>query len=1026
MSRRKDIHKVLVIGAGPSIIGQNGEYDYVGTEACKTLHRLGYEVIVANSNPASIMTNPDLADATYMEPLNVECLTRIIEKERPDAILPNLGGQNGLNLCALLYKQGVLNRNGVKILGTPVRAITNSEDRVAFKKILTDLRIETVPSEACYGIDEALACAKRMGYPVILRPAYTMSGAGGGIVYSDDELVEVFTRGLKASLIGQVLVEQSLHGWQEVELEILRDEQNHMITVGAVENVDPVGIHTGDSLCVSPMMTIPKDVQGVLQQTAYTIMEAMNVTGSMTVQFAYDRHTGRIVVIEGNMRLSRTSSLLSKITGLSVPSVAVQLALGVTLDELPYGKEKTLKDYTFHMDDVVVKLPRWSFKHLGNARDVLDTHMRSLGEVMAFGDDFSEAFVKATDSLNLPAIEERAATYDKVSVEEWKERLKTPSPERYAMIYAALSQGMTAEDVAMATDIHPYFIEQIQSVVGKERPSYDALHWHRTDAVGEEETGCYYSTSQRDDVPSVSDDRMKILLVGSGPNRLGESTEFDYACVLASKALQEEGFYTILVNSNPAAVSTDCHSADAVYIEPVTAQSILAISKREGCRHVIVQFGGESALSLTPSLEKAGLTVVGTSGATLEQVTNRTIFMNSMKGLSIPSPTSIVATTEQDVLESAQSIGYPVMVRPIHAKSGQWRDVVFDDSSLRQYLSVIDAVSKERPIMVQQFLRNAVEYEVDAVGNGVDTYIPAFMEHIELAGIHSGDSACIVPSRHSTKEQEETLRSYVNAIVRHFHIVGMVNIHFAIADDTIYVMSLNLRASRTVPLVSKVSGTNLVSLAACVLASTLGKEEPNIRTMEGQAMTYWAVKEAVFPFSVFPEADPALGPEMRSTGEVVGLAKSTGEAFFKAEEAAHASLPIHGSIIISVSDADKPYIAELAQNLAEDDFTLYATDKTYDLLQAAFIPVLKVNKIGEASPTIEELVYNGDIQMVINTPSSGKGSAKDDGALRKAAICAGIPYFTTIVAAKAAAEGIHRMITHGRSDIHSLQKWYKK
>lgn len=1025
MSKRKDIHKILVIGSGPSVIGQNGEYDYVGTEACKTLRHLGYEVIVANSNPASIMTDPNLADQTYIEPLNVECLTRIIEKERPDAVLPNLGGQNGLNLCALLYKQGVLNRNGVKILGTPIGAITSSEDRVAFKKILTDLGIETVPSEACYGIEEARACANRMGYPVILRPAYTMSGAGGGIVYNDEELERVFTRGLKASLIGQVLVEQSLHGWQELELEVLRDEQNHMITAGAVENVDPVGIHTGDSLCVLPMLTIPQDVQDRLQHMAYTIMEAMKVTGSMTVQFAYDRHTDRIIVIEGNMRLSRTSSLVAKGTGLCVPSVAVQLALGVMLDELPYEGEKTLVDYAPDMADVVVKLPRWSFKHLGNTRDILDTHMRSLGEVMAFGKDFSEAFVKATESLHLPSLAQRAATYDKVSDTVWHDRLATASPERYAMIYAALSQGLTSEAVADATDIHPYFIERIQSVVAN-GTDFGTSHWHMTRVFGEDETGCFYSSSQGEDVPVRSDERQKVVLIGSGPNRLGESIEFDYACVHASKTLQKEGFYTVLINSNPAAVSTDCHSADAVYIEPITADSIQAVCRRENSRYVIVQFGGESALALTAQLEAAGLTVVGTSSTTLEQLADRTIFMDIMKGLSIPSPQSIVAATEEAVLESADSIGYPVMVRSAYTRSGQWRDVLFDAPSLRQYLAAIESVSANTPIMVQQFLRNAVECEVDAVGNGIDVYIPAFMEHIELAGIHSGDSACIVPGRHITANQESMLRDYISTIVRHFHIVGMVNIHFAIADDTIYVMSLNLRASRTVPLVSKVCGTNLIALAARVLSGAMGKEEPNLKALEMPAVTYWAVKEAVFPFSVFPEADPALGPEMRSTGEVVGLANSTGEAFFKAEEAADALLPLHGSVIISVSDADKPYIAELAQNLAEDDFTLYATDKTYDLLQAAFIPVSKVNKIGEPSPTIEELVYNGDIQMVINTPSSGKGSAHDDGALRKAAIRAGIPYFTTIVAAKAAAEGIHRMITHGRSDIHSLQEWYKQ
>lgn len=1067
MAQRTDIHKILIIGSGPIIIGQACEFDYSGTQACKALRELGYEIILVNSNPATIMTDPEMADQTYIEPLNIGSLEKIIAKERPDALLPNLGGQSGLNLCSELYKAGILAKYNVEVIGVQAEAIERGEDRIEFKKTMDALGIGMARSQVAYSVEEALAVAAELGYPVVLRPAYTMGGAGGGLVYNTEELRAVCERGLRASLIHQVLVEESILGWEELELEIVRDKDNTMITVCFIENVDPVGVHTGDSFCTAPMLTVPEEIQRELQRQAYKIVEHIGVIGGTNVQFARDPKSGRIIVIEINPRTSRSSALASKATGFPIALVSAKLAAGLTLADLPCGKYGTLDRYVPDGDYVVVKFARWAFEKFKGVEDKLGTQMRAVGEVMSIGRNFKEAFQKAIRSLEKKCCGlGHFGPYGDYDVNTLLNLLKTPTAEWYFIIYEALRKGATIDEIHSITDIKHYFLEAVKELVAEEESiiaagaalSDDVLAqakkngfsdaylseltgipeeqirnrrlaigvteaWEGVHVSGTADSAYYYSTYNGPDNNPVSTGR-KIMILGGGPNRIGQGIEFDYCCVHAAQSLKKLGFETIIVNCNPETVSTDYDTSDKLYFEPLTLEDVLSIYHKERPVGIITQFGGQTPLNLAAGLKAAGVPVLGTTPEVIDLAEDRDRFRLMMEQLNIPMPEAGMAANTTEAIAVAAAIGYPVMVRPSYVLGGRGMEIVHDDAGMEEYMKAAVGVTPDRPVLIDRFLHNALECEADAVCDGTAAFVPAVMEHIELAGIHSGDSACLVPSRHIPAENLRTIKEYTKKIALALHVVGLMNIQYAIEDDKVYVLEANPRASRTVPLVSKVCDIRMVPLATAVITAGLTGDRSPLCELKEREIPYYGVKEAVFPFNMFPEVDPLLGPEMRSTGEVLGIARTAGEAFFKAEEAAKATLPLNGAVLLSVSDADKPYITEIAERFHEDGFTVLATGKTYELIRAACIPVTKVNKLSEGRPDIGDLITNGEIQLIINTPSPGKKSASDGSAMRKAAVKAGVPYITTVVAAKAAAEGIHQIKLNGNEEVLSLQEWH--
>lgn len=1067
MAQRTDIHKILIIGSGPIIIGQACEFDYSGTQACKALRELGYEIILVNSNPATIMTDPEMADQTYIEPLNIGSLEKIIAKERPDALLPNLGGQSGLNLCSELYKAGILAKYNVEVIGVQAEAIERGEDRIEFKKTMDALGIGMARSQVAYSVEEALAVAAELGYPVVLRPAYTMGGAGGGLVYNTEELRAVCERGLRASLIHQVLVEESILGWEELELEIVRDKDNTMITVCFIENVDPVGVHTGDSFCTAPMLTVPEEIQRELQRQAYKIVEHIGVIGGTNVQFARDPKSGRIIVIEINPRTSRSSALASKATGFPIALVSAKLAAGLTLADLPCGKYGTLDRYVPDGDYVVVKFARWAFEKFKGVEDKLGTQMRAVGEVMSIGRNFKEAFQKAIRSLEKKCCGlGHFGPYGDYDVNTLLNLLKTPTAERYFIIYEAFRKGATIDEIHSITDIKHYFLEAVKELVAEEEAiiaagaalSDDVLAqakkngfsdaylseltglpeeqirnrrlaigvteaWEGVHVSGTADSAYYYSTYNGPDNNPVSTGR-KIMILGGGPNRIGQGIEFDYCCVHAAQSLKKLGFETIIVNCNPETVSTDYDTSDKLYFEPLTLEDVLSIYHKERPVGIITQFGGQTPLNLAAGLKAAGVPVLGTTPEVIDLAEDRDRFRLMMEQLNIPMPEAGMAANTTEAIAVAAAIGYPVMVRPSYVLGGRGMEIVHDDAGMEEYMKAAVGVTPDRPVLIDRFLHNALECEADAICDGTAAFVPAVMEHIELAGIHSGDSACLVPSRHIPAENLRTIKEYTKKIALALHVVGLMNIQYAIEDDKVYVLEANPRASRTVPLVSKVCDIRMVPLATAVITAGLTGDRSPLCELKEREIPYYGVKEAVFPFNMFPEVDPLLGPEMRSTGEVLGIARTAGEAFFKAEEAAKATLPLNGAVLLSVSDADKPYITEIAERFHEDDFTILATGKTYELIRAACIPVTKVNKLSEGRPDIGDLITNGEIQLIINTPSPGKKSASDGSAMRKAAVKAGVPYITTVVAARAAAEGIHQIKLNGNEEVLSLQEWH--
>ena len=1070
MSQRTDIHKILIIGSGPIIIGQACEFDYSGTQACKALRSLGYEIVLVNSNPATIMTDPEMADVTYIEPLNVNRLEQIIAKERPDALLPNLGGQSGLNLCAELYNAGVLDKYNVQVIGVQVDAIERGEDRIEFKQTMDSLGIEMARSQVAYSVDEALAIADKLGYPVVLRPAYTMGGAGGGLVYNKEELKTVCARGLQASLVHQVLVEESVMGWEELELEVVRDKEGNMITVCFIENIDPMGVHTGDSFCAAPMLTISQEVMDRLQEQAYKIVDAIQVIGGTNVQFAHDPVSDRIIVIEINPRTSRSSALASKATGFPIALVSAKLASGLTLKDIPCGKYGTLDKYKPDGDYVVIKFARWAFEKFKGVEDKLGTQMRAVGEVMSIGKTYKEAFQKAIRSLEKGRYGlGYVKNFNEMSKEDLLKALITPSSERHFQMYEALRKGATVDEIFELTHVKRYFIEQMKELVEEEEaiaaskgslPSDELLTqakkdgfsdkylseileisedsvrerrealgvvetWDGVHVSGTENSAYYYSTYNAPDNNPVNSDKPKIMILGGGPNRIGQGIEFDYCCVHAAQSLKKVGFETIIVNCNPETVSTDYDTSDKLYFEPLTLEDVLSIYKKEKPVGVIAQFGGQTPLNLASDLQKNGVKILGTSPEVIDLAEDRDQFRAMMDKLGIPMPESGMATTVEEAKAIANKIGYPVMVRPSYVLGGRGMEVVYDDQAMTGYMEAAVGVTPDRPILIDRFLHHALECEADAISDGTHAYVPAVMEHIELAGIHSGDSACILPSKHIPADNLETIKEYTRKIAEEMHVVGLMNMQYAIEDGKVFVLEANPRASRTVPLVSKVCGIRMVPLATDIITSELTGRKSPVPELKEREIPYFGVKEAVFPFNMFQEVDPLLGPEMRSTGEVLGLSRSLGGAFFKAEEGAKADLPLEGTVLISVNKQDKAEVVDIARSFANDGFKLIATEGTCKLINEAGIECEQVKKLQEGRPNILDLITNGNIQLIVNSPV-GKDSAMDDSYLRKAAIKAKIPYITTIAAASAAADGIRHLKKHKFSDVKSLQDWHKE
>lgn len=1063
MAKRDDIKKVLIIGSGPIVIGQACEFDYSGTQACKALRAQGYEVVLVNSNPATIMTDPSMADRTYIEPLTVDRVTAVIDRERPDALLPNLGGQTALNLASSLHEQGILEQFGVRVIGVDLDAIARGEDRIIFKETMNQIGVPVAKSEPIYTVEEAEKVADEMGYPVVLRPAYTMGGTGGGIVFNVEELREVVARGIAASLINQVLVEECALGWEELELEVVRDSKGQKITVCYIENVDPMGVHTGDSFCVAPMLTVPKELQERLQDYSYRILEAIGVTGGTNVQFAHNREDDRVIVIEINPRTSRSSALASKATGFPIASVSTLLASGVTMDELPYWRKGTLEKYEPWGDYVVVKFARWAFEKFPKAQDKLGTQMKAVGEVMSIGKNFKEAFQKAVRSLEVGRSGlGRDKKLEAKSTAELKEAIATASSLRFFQIYELLRRGVTVADVVRLTAVTPYFIEEMKELADFDN-TLDGVKWAdfsdeklvqakklgfsdkylakifevtekdiRTRRIamnlvasyqvvpvsGVENAEYYYSTYDGSpDAVKVSD-KKKIMILGGGPNRIGQGIEFDYTCVHAAFALRDAGYESIMINCNPETVSTDYDTANKLYFEPVTVEDVLTIYEKEKPEGVIVQFGGQTPLNIAQELKDAGVKILGTQPEGIRLAEDREYFRERMIALDIPQPESGTARSLEEAVELGRKIGYPVMVRPSFVLGGRGMEVIYDEENLMRYGREAIQVSPDFPMLIDRFLDHAIEAEVDALSDGKDTFVATVMEHIELAGIHSGDSACAIPPVSLPEKHVKTMEAYASAIAKDFKVDGILNVQFAVCEDKVYIIEANPRASRTVPIVAKVTGIPLARYATMLMLGasleSLGIERPVTK--------FVGVKEAVFPFNMFPEVDPILGPEMRATGEVMGVSDNFGMAYFKAQEAAGSKLPLGGTVLLTVSPRDKEELEPIARDFVELGFKLVATEGTAKLLNGLGIPAVEVKKLHEGRPNLGDMICNQEIDLVINTPIGREGKI-DDSYIRMTSIRHKVPYMTTMAAAKATIAGI-KAAQAGKVTPKCLQEYH--
>ena len=1061
------IDKVLIIGSGPIVIGQACEFDYSGTQACKALREQGYKIVLVNSNPATIMTDPVMADATYIEPLNVARLEQIIAKERPQALLPNLGGQTGLNLACALNKAGVLDKYGVKVIGVNLDAIERGEDREIFKATMQELGIDTPRSGICHTVEEAEKIVAEIGYPVVVRPAYTMGGAGGGFCYNVEELRTICGNGLELSMTHQCLIEESILGWEELEVEVVRDAKNQMISICFIENIDPVGVHTGDSFCAAPFLTIDKKLEEELKRQAFKIVEKIGVIGGTNVQFAHNPKNGRIVIIEINPRTSRSSALASKATGFPIALVSAKLAAGLTLDQIPYWRDGSLEKYTPSGDYVVLKFARWAFEKFRGIDDCLGTQMKAVGEVMAIGKTYKETLQKAIRGLeNGRAGLGFAKDFNKKTKEELLEMMKTASSERHFQMYEALRKGATVEEVNAVTFEKAYFIQQMKELVELEEemlktpgmlPKDEILikakkdgfsdkyiakilgirekdvrkkrtelgvveGWCAVPVSGVENRFYYYSTYNAADESTATTNPKKIMILGGGPNRIGQGIEFDYCCCHAAMALKELGYETIMVNCNPETVSTDYDTSDKLYFEPVSLEDVLQIYNKEKPAGVIVQFGGQTPLNIARALSDEGVKILGTSIDSIDIAEDRDLFRKMMDRLEIPMPESGMATNIDEALACVKQIGgYPVMIRPSFVLGGRGMEVIYDENMLREYVAKAVGVTPDRPLLIDRFLHNALECEADALADGEHVYIPSVMEHVELAGVHSGDSACIIPPVTITKENLATIKDYTRKIAENLHVCGLMNMQYAIEDGKVFVLEANPRASRTVPLVSKVCNTQMARLATRLM---LGEKIGDLNLKE-KKFNHHGAKEAVFPFDKFPKVDPVLGPEMRSTGEVLGLSTDYALAYYKSQEAAGSLLPSEGAVLISLSD--KVNLADQAIEVGKEfqklGFKIYATEGTAKFYEKAGVKCEVVNKIAEGRPNVLDLILNKQVSLIINTPWAKRDAVADESAIRKAAIKYKVPYITTLAGAYNTVKGISAAKA-GKGEVKSLQEYH--
>ena len=1068
MAKRTDIRSILIIGAGPIVIGQACEFDYSGAQACKALRAEGYRVILVNSNPATIMTDPESADATYIEPITWQMVERIIEKERPDALLPTMGGQTALNCALDLAKHGVLQKYGVEMIGASRDAIDKAEDREKFKKAMTKIGLASARSSMAHSLEEALQVQAAFGYPVVIRPSFTMGGSGGGIAYNREEFVAICERGIEASPTQELLIEESLIGWKEFEMEVVRDKADNCIIVCSIENLDPMGVHTGDSITVAPAQTLTDREYQILRDASIAVLREIGVdTGGSNVQFAINPVDGRMVVIEMNPRVSRSSALASKATGFPIAKIAAKLAVGYTLDELRNDITGGATPASFEptIDYVVTKVPRFAFEKFPQANDRLTTQMKSVGEVMAIGRTFQESFQKALRGLEVGVDGLNQKTTDRETIEK---ELGEPGPERIWYVGDAFENGFTLDEVHQLTKIDPWFLDQIKQIVDIEMELDDtqlatidaarmrslkrmgfsdrrlaflfnvsegevraARHAHgvrpvykRVDTCAAEfstDTAYMYSTYE-EECEAEPTDRKKIIVLGGGPNRIGQGIEFDYCCVHAALALREDGFETIMVNCNPETVSTDYDTSDRLYFEPLTLEDVLEIVDKEKPVGVIVQYGGQTPLKLARDLEKNGVPIIGTSPDSIDIAEDRERFQKLLHKLKLLQPPNRTARSAPEAIKHAEAIGYPVVVRPSYVLGGRAMEIVHQQADLERYMREAVKVSNNSPVLLDRYLSDAIEVDVDCICDGKDTYVGGIMEHIEQAGVHSGDSACCLPPHSLASHLEREIRRQTVLMAKALKVVGLMNVQFAIQRDTVYVLEVNPRASRTVPFVSKATGLQLAKVAArCMAGISLATQKVGAEIIP----PYFSVKEAVFPFAKFPGVDTILGPEMKSTGEVMGVGKTFGEAFVKSQLAAGVRLPSGGKAFVSVRDGDKLAAVGVARDLEDLGFTILATRGTAAVLSAHGIAVTAINKVAEGRPHVVDMIKNGEVAFIVNTVEDKRTAIRDSRSIRTSALAQRVTYYTTISGARAACTGMRHLAAlepYRLQDLHASLK----
>ena len=1069
MPKRKDLKKILLIGSGPIVIGQACEFDYSGTQACKVLKQEGYKVVLVNSNPATIMTDPEFADRTYIEPLTPEFVEKIIKKERPDALLPALGGQTGLNMAAALSKEKVLEKFGVELIGVDIDVINKAEDREQFKEAINRIGLYVPPSGYAHSLKEALNFSRKLKFPLVVRPSYTLGGLGGGIAFNKEEFMEIVTRGLDISPKSEVLVEKSVAGWKEIELEMMRDKNDNVVIICSIENFDPMGVHTGDSICAAPAQTLTYKEYQNIRDAGIKIMREIGVNaGGSNIQFAVNPENGKVAVIELNPRVSRSSALASKATGYPIAKIATKLAIGYTLDEIPNDiTKKTPACFEPSIDYVVVKFPRWTFEKFPGTDPSLTTRMKSVGEVLAIGRTFKEALQKSIRSLEIDRYGLGSDGKDDIREELLNSKLSIPNQDRVFYIKYAFERGMSVEEISSYTKIDPWFLFNIKQLVEFEKGFkcediknitkerlYEAKKLGYSDVqiaylcnthenevralrgkfnikttfktvdtcAGEFEayTPYYYSTYEAEDeiLPST---RKKIVILGSGPNRIGQGIEFDYCCVHASFALHDAGFEAIIVNCNPETVSTDYDTSDRLYFEPLTFEDVLNIVEAEKPYGVIVQFGGQTPLKLALRLQKAGVNILGTSPDSIDLAEDRKRFGSMLRRLDIPQAENGTAMDAEKAKKIAKRIGYPVLVRPSYVLGGRAMNIVYTEESLIDYVRNATVVSNDRPVLIDKFLERAIEVDVDAVYDGDELFIGGIMEHIEEAGIHSGDSACVIPPFTLSKKIIGVIKDYTYRMAKELEVVGLMNIQYAIKDSVVYVLEANPRASRTVPFVSKSIGVPLAKIAALVIT---GRKLKNIdfKRIDPTSLGYYSIKEAVLPFNRFPGVDTILGPEMKSTGEVMGIDSSFGIAFAKTQISTNQVFPTSGSVFISVNDKDKDAIIGIARKLSQLGFNIISTKGTGDTLEEKGIKCHKVLKIREGRPNVLDMIKNGEIDLIINTPE-GSVARSDGYYLRTAAVLHNVPSVTTISGASALVQGIQEMKYNSKVKVKPIQEY---